>query len=131
MADSDPKPEATEEAEKPVRLVRAPNFRAAYANTFRVRLGNNDVGIAFGYQTEIPNQTVIQDEVEVVLTPAVFKFLSLALTGAVQNIEKVFGEIKLLPGMLDGLKVAAEEAEKETVEAKAALEKLQETKASD
>ena len=125
MPEDDPKAEQSQE--KPARLLRAPNFRVAYSNTFRIRLGNQDVGIAFGYHTEIPNQTIVQDEVEVVLTPQVFKILSLALPEVLGNLEKVCGEIAVPSETLEMLKSASEEAAKETDAFKEQQEKSKKT----
>jgi hypothetical protein len=63
---SQPQPTGAKQA----RWGRAKDFRVAYSNSFRfIRVGPNDIGIAFCYQTELPDQPLIQDEVEVVLTP--------------------------------------------------------------
>ena len=96
MAD-DQKPEPP----RPVRLIRSKEFRVAYANTFRFRTTVNDVGIAFGYNTELPSeligglpqaqQTLIQDEVEVVVTPSVLKVLHMAMTDNIEALEVELG----------------------------------------
>lgn len=98
-----------EETEKktPIRMLRSKDFRAVYANTFRVRAGTGDIGIAFGYQTEVPSQSgdqsIIQDEIEIVVTPQVLKLLQLAIDDNVSALEKVIGPIALPPGLVEAL----------------------------
>ena len=90
----------------PARFMRAKDFRIAFANTFRFRTGINDIGIAFGYQTEVPGpvpnttQNIIQDEVEVVLTPVVLKLLHLAIADNIEAFETTTGHPIELPQFL-------------------------------
>jgi Protein of unknown function (DUF3467) len=108
MTDEAPKP-ATE-AVRQARLIRTASFRTAYSNTFRIRLGTNDVGLTFGYQTEMPNnQAVVIDEAEIVFTPPLFKVLSHAIAEAVKGMESAFGEIELPEEMQQALKDGAEQ----------------------
>jgi hypothetical protein len=109
MAD-DPKP--TEAVQKPMaRFTRTKDFRVTYANTFRIRLSAYDIGIAFGYQTEIPNdQAILQDEVEVVLTPLIMKVLRLALEDTVEAIEKAIGVIQLPQEVVEAVAAAKAKA---------------------
>lgn len=108
MAD-EPKP-APSPSPKPVRLIRAKDFRVAFSNTFRFRTGAADIGIAFGYQTEVPGpapgstQTVIQDEVEVVLTPVMLKLLHMAIADNIEAIETATGSpIEVPQDVLEGI----------------------------
>lgn len=94
----------------PVRVMRSKDFRVAFANTFRFRTGQADIGIAFGYQTEIPgapgglDQSIIIDEVEVVLTPTMLKNFQLAIADNIEAIETVQGKpIELPQNILDGM----------------------------
>ena len=103
MAD-DPKPAAI----KPQSgLLRSKDFRTVYANTFRIRASQADLGIAFGYATEVPSTTgdriIIQDEVEVVITPSTLKLLKMAVDDNLENLEKVIGTIQLPQEILDAL----------------------------
>jgi hypothetical protein len=108
MAD-DPKPATA--TPPPTRLVRSKDFRVAFANTFRFRTGAADVGIAFGYQTELPSpiaggtdQNLIIDEVEIVLTPVMLKLLHLAIADNIEVIETSAGKpIDVPQAILDAL----------------------------
>lgn len=88
------------------RVMRAKDFRVAFANTFRFRTGTNDIGIAFGYQTEVPGpipnstQNIVQDEVEVVLTPVVLKLLQMAIADNIEAFETTTGHPIELPQFL-------------------------------
>ncbi|MGD0023407.1 MAG: hypothetical protein ABSC37_02105 [Xanthobacteraceae bacterium] len=121
MAD-DPKPVTTP---KTARFIRAKDFRVAFANTFRFRTGAADIGIAFGYQTEVPgptpdsSQNIIQDEVEVVLTPVMLKLMQMAIADNIEAIETATGSpIELPQTILDAL---AEQKAKLTAELAAEL----------
>jgi hypothetical protein len=106
MAD-DPKPTPTQA----VRLQRSKDFRVAFSNTFRFRTGIADVGIAFGYQTELPpatpggpDQNILMDEVEIVLTPMMLKLLHLAIADNIEAIETTSGKpIEVPQQILDAL----------------------------
>lgn len=111
MAD-DPKPAETAKAVQNVRLMRSKDFRVSFSNTFRIRTNGYDVGVTFGYQTEIPSgpvdaaqsQVVIIDEVEVVMTPVALKLFHLALSHNLEAIEAATGkQIELPQAMLDSL----------------------------
>ena len=77
----------------------------------RFRTGAADVGIAFGYQTELPgttpggpDQNIIIDEVEVVLTPLMLKLLNMAIVDNIEAIEAVTGKVIDLPqNILDAM----------------------------
>jgi Protein of unknown function (DUF3467) len=96
----------------PLRLMRAKDFRVAFSNTFRFRLSNTDVGLAFGYQTEIPgpqsgsSQALIQDEVEIVMTPFTLKLLQKAISDNIEILEKQIGTIQLPQELVDALDAA-------------------------
>jgi hypothetical protein len=101
MADNEPAPE-----KKPVRYIRSREFRNVYTNSFRMRATANDVGVNFGYQSELPNdETVLQDEVEIIMTPLTVKFLTLVLQSIVDDIEKQAGQkIEIPAEMLEQFK---------------------------
>jgi hypothetical protein len=103
----DPKPAITLPS---ARLMRSKDFRVAFANTFRLRTGAADIGIAFGYQTEVPGptpnigQNIITDEVEVVVTPIMLKLLQIAITDNIEAFETATGKtIELPQAILDSL----------------------------
>jgi hypothetical protein len=78
----------------PNRLIRANDFRTIFANSFRVRVSNNDISVTFGYQSTMPDGSpVLTDEVEIVTTLLGFKILVESLKGIVESIEKSSGEI--------------------------------------
>jgi hypothetical protein len=108
MAD-DPKP--TPIPAKPLaRIGRSKDFRVVYTNSFRFRASHADVAVCFSYQTELPgDQTILQDEVEVVLVPSTLKLLQMAINDNVEAIEKVLGTITLPPEVLEQLAAAKAE----------------------
>jgi hypothetical protein len=107
-------------AKTPPRLIRSKDFRVVFANTFRVRSSISDIGVAFGYMTELPgDQTIVQDEVEVVFTPAMLKLLKIALDDNIENIEKIIGTIQLPAEILEAIAAAKAENQAVTERAKA------------
>lgn len=111
MAD-DPKPAETKPVQS-VRFLRSKDFRNVFANTFRMRNNGYDVGIAFGYQSEIPSagplaanqsQVILTDEVEVAMTPVALKLLHMAILQNIEAIEAVNGKpIDLPQALLDNV----------------------------
>jgi hypothetical protein len=110
----DPKPSAPKIPA--ARLMRSKDFRVAFTNTFRFRVGAADIGIAFGYQTELPGptdgsgQTVIIDEVEVVITPMMLKLLHIIMANNIEAYEAATGKTIELPQHL--LEMMAEQKAK-------------------
>lgn len=84
-------------------IVRSKDFRVIYSNAFRMRVGENDIGMVIGYATNLPTEErpVVQDEAEIVVTPRQLKYMSRMIERAVQDIEAVFGEIALPEYMAD------------------------------
>jgi hypothetical protein len=98
----------TELKQTPIQMVRNKDFRVAFSNTFRFRASPNDIGITFGYATQVPavgggERNILQDEVEVVLTPTTLKLLKIALDDNVEAIEKAIGTIQLPQEMLEAI----------------------------
>lgn len=90
----DPKPRP--DAQKGGTYTRAKDFRVVYTNSFRLRIAQGEVAIAFGYQSELANdKSILTDEVEVVMAPLGIKFMVEALGQAVKEMEKQFGPIEL------------------------------------
>lgn len=122
-----PKPDAPKPP--PVRLVRSKDFRVAFSNTFRFRVGAADIGIAFGYQTELPGPSdgpsvnLVSDEVEVVVTPTLLKLLQIAITDNIEAFEAATGKpIDLPQSVLDSLAEQKAQMKRDvTEELKAAL----------
>jgi hypothetical protein len=67
----------------------------------------------------LPNQPIIQDEAEVVMTPKVLKYLSLALVNTVEALENAIGKIELSPQLLELLKSVQQRQQSDAVEAAA------------
>src|SRR6266403_1079748 len=88
-----------------VQMVRNKDFRTAFSNTFRFRASATDIGITFGYSTQIPGpggeRDILQDEVEVVLTPTTLKLLKMALDDNLEAVEKLIGTIQIPQEILD------------------------------
>ena len=105
MADDNKKNAANQPAVQ--MMVRNKDFRTAFSNTFRFRANPTDIGITFGYATQLPTPTgernILQDEFEVVLTPSTLKLLKLALDDNVEAIEKIIGTIQIPQEILDAL----------------------------
>jgi len=84
-----------------IALARAKDFRTAFTNTFRLRLGNNDCSLIFGFQTELANQqALLNEEVELVMTPITLKHLSEVLKVGIQQLETALGAPVVLPDHL-------------------------------
>ena len=107
---------------QPTALMRSKDFRTAFANTFRFRASPTDIGLTFGYATQLPSPTgdrnILQDEVEVVITPSTLKVLKIAIDDHLEAIEKMIGTIQLPQDIMD---VLAEQ--KKTMDAVAEAEK--------
>lgn len=85
------------------KIVRSREFRVIYSNAFRMRVGDNDIGMVIGYATNLPTEErpVVQDEAEIVVTPRQLKYMSRMIARAVHDIEAVIGEIALPEYMAD------------------------------
>jgi hypothetical protein len=91
----------------PHTILRGNSFRAVYANTFRVRTGN-DVSITFGYQTDAPGvfapgtiaQSLITDEAEIIMTPLTLKVLHRSLGDNSEIMERALGQAIEIPAQL-------------------------------
>jgi Protein of unknown function (DUF3467) len=88
-------------------LMRSKDFRTAFANTFRFRASPADIGLTFGYATQLPSPTgersIVQDEVEVVITPSTLKVLKIAIDDHLEALEKIIGTIQLPQEVVDAL----------------------------
>src|ERR1700730_10762841 len=94
-----------EQTTEPPRIIRAKEYRTIYTNTFRVRIGDNDVGLIIGYQTQAPNdQMLVQDEAEIVVTPRQLKFMAQMFGRVVEDIESVIGEVVLPEQMKEDIR---------------------------
>jgi hypothetical protein len=104
MADD---PNAAAPKPQPTSLIRSKDFRTAFANTFRFRASPTDIGLTFGYATQVPSPTgdrnILQDEVEVVITPSTLKVLKMAIDDHLEVIEKMIGTIQLPQEVVDTL----------------------------
>jgi hypothetical protein len=86
-------------------FMRSSQFRTAYCNSFRPRIGDNDVGLIFSYQTAThTGEVVLQEEAEIVVTPREAKYISEMLKRVIEEIENVTGTIDLPPTMIEQLR---------------------------
>jgi hypothetical protein len=112
--------DTTPPATKTSRLIRSKDFRVIFTNNFRIRASTSDIGIAFSYTTELPgDQTIVQDEVELVFTPIMLKVLRLALDDNIEHIEKIIGPIQLPAEFLEAVAAAKAVQQAVTEQAKA------------
>jgi hypothetical protein len=99
-----------EQQQVTVFVVQSKDYRTIYSNSFRLRMGDNDIGMSFSYQTQRPAEgdqnlimtrlePVVQDEAEVIVTPRQLKYMSEVLKRAVIDFENRFGEI-VLPSVM-------------------------------
>ena len=86
-------------------VIQSKNFRLLFANTFRLRIGDNDTAITFGAETDGPAGTLqVVDEVQVLITPRIIKLLHFLLGSTIAELEKVTGPIPLPQQILDSVK---------------------------
>ena len=78
---------------------RSKDFRYVFANTFAVRLGDNDLTITFG-MAEGKDPEDMLEEVAVVMTPRTLKIILNNLGNAFEAFESQIGEISVPPGKL-------------------------------
>lgn len=91
-------------SEKSKKSERSSFFRLIFANAFRLRVGNNDVGITLAVETDGPDgEAYFVDEAQVLMTPASAKLLAHMLQNAIKVFERENGPILLAPGKLDEL----------------------------
>jgi hypothetical protein len=92
--------------------VRDPQFREVYSNVSLTMLGGFDITLLFQKQTEIaPGQSVVMDQVAVILAPQHFKALIRSLNETLTAYEKVFGALTI-PDADTAPRKSAEEIEK-------------------
>jgi hypothetical protein len=104
-----------------IRLSRSKEYRTIYSNTFRAKMGSTEIGVVFGYQTEIPGvgDNVIIDEAEIVMTTTTLKVLYLALRDFVEVIENAAGQpLVVSQGIVDALTQTKQKMIRDLEEAK-------------
>jgi len=84
-----------ESAESKVTSVRTKDYRLVYANTFRMRFGDNDVLLSFGHDEVGQVENHITEEVCVAMTPRTAKQLAATLARVIENFEREVGPIIL------------------------------------
>jgi Protein of unknown function (DUF3467) len=96
MADETPVPQI-------LATMRSKDFRTAYANSIRVRIGNNDCSIVFAYQTQLAdNRLVLMEEAEIIVSALSLKVLQKTLDKVIGDIETALGnEIPVPQEILD------------------------------
>ena len=78
---------------------RSKDFRYVYANSFGVRLGDNDLTLTFGMH-EGGEPEDMMEEVALVMTPRTLKIMLNNLNNALQALESKIGEIPVPSGKL-------------------------------
>jgi hypothetical protein len=93
-------------AEPPKRkTVASKDFVTVYANSFRMRLGDNDGSITFLAETDDQEGTLYNlEQVQVIMTPRAFKTLHMILTDFIAQLEKHFGPIVVAPNLQELLR---------------------------
>ena len=95
---------AGQQTEKP--LSRSPNYKIIFANASRLRVGQTDLALTFGYTDAIPvagtpmhstSMDFTEDLATIVLTPHHAKLLALSLQGGVNAYEQEYGKIDISP----------------------------------
>ena len=81
-----------------VKLVNAPDYREAYANSVQIRVNLWDFFLLFGVVNQTaPDQVSIQNFQGIYVSPQQAKALLNVLNQNVSQYESTFGEIKLEP----------------------------------
>lgn len=83
----------------PFDATQSPEHREIYTNTTKIGLTPWDLRIVFGHAVQKANAFASEDLVTVVMSPQHAKVLLGAWTKAVENYEKMFGEIKDLTAL--------------------------------
>jgi hypothetical protein len=87
-------------AQPNVKLINAPDYREAYANSVQMRVNVWDFFMVFGtLQQQTENQVEIRNFQGVYLSPQQAKALLGLLQQNISGYESAFGEIKLDPRM--------------------------------
>jgi hypothetical protein len=87
-------------AQPNVKLINAPDYREAYANSVQMRVNVWDFFMVFGtLQQQTENQVEIRNFQGIYLSPQQAKALLGLLQQNVSGYESAFGEIKLDPRM--------------------------------
>jgi len=83
-----------------ITFARSADYRTIFSNITRTRIGNGEVTLIFSRVAHAPNNpaavgSVIEDQVEIVLTWIQLKIFNDQLTAVVMAIDEEVGEIKL------------------------------------
>ena len=87
----------------PVFVIRSPQYRIIYSNTFAIRATPVDMALTFSVQSTLPAPTVggmqmvnaTQEEVMIMLTLPSLKALAEHLAGVIEITEKELGPIRV------------------------------------
>jgi hypothetical protein len=84
------------ESGAPQKVIKSPDWRLVYSNTFGLVFGDNDVRITIGVdQDPLKSGTDILEQMAVVMTPRTAKLLVHTLSAVIANYEAVNGPIGL------------------------------------
>ena len=94
------------------KTARNRDFRIVFANAIRLRLGDNECGITFVMETDDETgNIVLEDQIQVVMTPRSLKILQLTLNHAMTELERAIGPITLAPEKMAELEKALASAQ--------------------
>lgn len=88
---------------EPKPVFWAQDHRIVFANTFTVRIGDNDIAIEMSTEQNVNGKDVYLSTVQVMMTPASARILSRMLTGLLDKMEKELGPIKISTEKLENI----------------------------
>src|SRR5690349_3187403 len=97
---SDPADKANQApAASSISFTRSPEYRAIFSDIVRTRVGNGECAIIFSKATHVPGvniaTSVIEEQIEVIVTWAELKALSLTMASLVEGIEAEMGPLPI------------------------------------
>ncbi len=87
--------EETEGKQTPIMWAR--DHRMVFANSFAMRVSENDLQIEFATEQEINGDKVQFSQCQIQMTLKSAKVLQLSLSGLIANLEKIVGQIPISP----------------------------------
>jgi hypothetical protein len=77
-----------------IKTVKGANYQVVYANSSRMGISPWDIRVTLGQVVEIDAGQVNEDQVVVIMSPALAKLFMKNLTTTVEKYEEIFGPIK-------------------------------------
>jgi hypothetical protein len=98
------------ESEAPQKIIKSPDWRLVYSNTFGIMFGDNDVRLTISVDQDLQKPgTEVLEQLAVIMTPRTAKILAHTLSAVVANFEAVNGPISLPQDRLEKLDAALQE----------------------